>query len=157
MDLWSIVGGSFAMGICAFCYMWDLCGVMVQHGSFVIRVVHLTYWYVNSAICETYWVYWCRIDLCTIGGLSAIGIYAFCYRWILFGVMVLHRSMLIWRRVWGQSAIGICAFFYICNWLGVMVLHRSMLIWGSICHGYMCLLLYVRPMGCNGAARIFWH
>ena len=48
--------GLSAMSICAFCYMWDLWGVMVQHGSFVIRVVHLTCWYVNSAICETYWV-----------------------------------------------------------------------------------------------------
>ena len=26
---------------------------------------------------------------------------------------------------------------------------------GSICHGYMCILLYVRLMGCNGFAWIY--
>ena len=117
-------------------------------------------------------------------GLSAIGICALCYRWNLFGVMVLHRSMLTWRRGWGQSAIDICAFFYICNWLSVMMLHRSMLIWGpsamgicafgniwnllgakvlhgslidwgSICHGYMWILLYIKLIGCNSFAWIY--
>ena len=31
--------------------------------------------------------------------------YAFCYIWNLFGVMVLQRSMLDWRRGWGQSVM----------------------------------------------------
>ena len=95
-----LVGGLSAMGIC---------------------IIQL---YVKLTGCNSFaWIYaW-------LEGLSDIGIYALCYMWNLFGVMVLHRSMLIWRRGWGQSAIGICAFFYICNWLSVMMLHRSMLIW----------------------------
>ena len=105
--------------------------------------------YVRLIRCKSVaWMYaWLEV-------LSAIGICALCYRWNLFGVMVLHRSMLTWRRGWGQSAIGICAFFYICNWLSVMMLHRSMLIWGSICHGYMCILQYMKLIGCKILAWI---
>ena len=63
--------------------------------------------------------------------MSAMGIYAFFYMWNLFSVVVLHRSMVNWRRgrsdfMWcsgipqiyaqlkegGMSAMGICAFFY---------------------------------------------
>ena len=130
MDLWSI-GRSVCHGyMCILLYVkliwcngaaWIFChlGWSICHGDMWILL------YVKLIGCKSVaWIYaW-------LEGLSAIGICAFCYRWNLFGVMVLHRSMLIWRRGWGQSAIGICAFFYICNWLGVMVLHRSMLIWG---------------------------
>ena len=36
-----------------------------------------------------------------------------------------------------------------------MILHGSMVSWqGTLCHGYMCILLYVRLMGCNGVAWI---
>ena len=41
--------------------------------------------------------------------------------------MVLHKSMVNWRRGWGQSAMGICAFFYMWNLFGVVVFQRSML------------------------------
>ena len=27
--------------------------------------------------------------------------------------------------------------------------------WGSICHGQMCILLYVKLIGCNGVAWIY--
>ena len=47
----------------------------------------------------------------------------------LMSVMVLHRSMFIWRRGMGQSAIGICAFFYLLNVFDVVVFQRSMLDW----------------------------
>ena len=40
--------------------------------------------------------------------------------------MVLHRSMVDWRRGLGQSAFGICAFYYMCNLFGVVVFQRSM-------------------------------
>ena len=40
--------------------------------------------------------------------------------------MVLHRSMLIWRR-------------------GV----------GLVCHRYMCIFLYVKLIGCNGVAEMY--
>ena len=26
---------------------------------------------------------------------------------------------------------------------------------GSVCHGYMCILLYVKLLGCNGVAWIY--
>ena len=61
------------------------------------RGVHLPCVSVYSALCETYGVEWCSMDLWSISR---------------GGVMVLHRSMLNWRRGWDQSAISICAFFY---------------------------------------------
>ena len=39
-----------------------------------------------------------------------------------------------------------------------MVLHRSMLIWrGSICQGYICILLDVKLIGCKGVAEMYVH
>ena len=102
-----------------------------------------------------------------LGGSSAMGRCALCYIWNVFSVMVFQRSMLHWRRGWGQSPIGICALCYIWNFFDVMVFQRSMLdcrrgwsqycigicalcyIWnlcgevGSICHSYMCIVLYI--------------
>ena len=43
--------------------------------------------------------------------------------------MVLHKSMVDWRRGWAKSAMGICAFFYMQNLFGVVMLHRSMVDW----------------------------
>ena len=46
-------GGRSALSICAFCYMLNLCGVVVFHRSMVNwRRGALVY--VHSAICETY-------------------------------------------------------------------------------------------------------
>ena len=58
----------------------------------------------------------------------------------------------------GQSAIGICAFFHLLNLLGVMVLHRSMLNWRrgwGQSDRYMCILLSVKLIRCNGVAQIY--
>ena len=119
-----LVGGPSAMGICAFCYMWHLWGVMVQHGS-------LVNW--QGSICHGY--------MC-----------------ILLYVRLVRCNSVAWiygKLAGGPSAMGICAFCYIWNLLDVVVLHGSMVNWwGSICHGYMCILLYVTLMGCNGAAWI---
>ena len=120
---------------------------------------HLPWVYVHSAICETYGVWWCSMDLLSlrrsiwhadmwillyvklsgcngvswifdllVGGLSAMGI---CISWLY--VKLTGCKSVAWIYAWLEdlSAMGICAFFYICNWLGVMVLHRSMLIWGG--------------------------
>ena len=46
-----------------------------------------------------------------------------------YWVMVLHTSMLDWRRKWGKSAMGICAFCYMCNFFSVIVFHRSLVNW----------------------------
>ena len=65
---------------------------------------------------------------------------------------------------WGcQSAIGICAVFYIyrsairCTKFGVVVFKASILNWrrGSICHMYMCIVLYMKVIWCNGFAEIY--
>ena len=48
-----------------------------------------------------------------------------------------------------------CAIY--ANLFGVMVLQRSMFDWrrGSICHGYMCIVLYMKLVWCNGFAEIY--
>ena len=152
MDLWLFGGGvgSVCHRYSAFFYMWNILGVMVLHRSMFV---------------------WRRG-----WGQSAIGICAFCYMWNIWSVMVLHRSMPNWRRGWGQSTIGICACFYLL--FGVMVFQRSMLNWrrgqgqsvmkliwcsglpdiyaqlgGYLC--IMCILLYVRLMGCNCVVWIY--
>ena len=69
--------------------------------------------------------------------------------------MVFHRSILDWRRGWGQSAMVLCALCYICNFYGVMVfqiyarLEEGV---GSICHRYMCIVLYIymKLLWCHG-------
>ena len=78
-----------AQCICALCYMWNLCGVVVFHGS-------MLNW-------RRGW------------GQSAMGICVLCYIyiWNIFGVIVFQRSMLNWRRGQGQSAVGICELCYI--------------------------------------------
>ena len=61
-----------------------------------------------------------------------------------------------------QSDIGICPLFFIyrsamrCAKFGVSVLKASMLNWAvSICHGYMCIVLYMTLIWCNGFAEIY--
>ena len=57
----------------------------------------------------------------------------------------------IYGQKGGPSALGTCAFFYMLNVCGVVVLHRSMVdCGGSICLGYICILLYLKLIGCNG-------
>ena len=106
------LGSPSALGIFAFCYMWNLVGVVVLHGSMINWGVH-----------------------------PALGIFAFCYMWNLFGVVVLHGSMINWGVVvvlhgsmvdWGQRGFvctGICAFFYMWNIVSVVVFHRSVVNW----------------------------
>ena len=92
---------------------------------------------------------------------SIMGMYAFIYLSNLFGVVIFHRSMLDWRRGWCKSAIGICVFFYMTILFVVVVLLRSMPDlkrgWSSVCHGYMCILQYVKLIWCSGSAEIYAH
>ena len=89
-----------------------------------------------------------------LGGTSDWGISQFYYMWNCFDVVVLYRSIVNWRRGWGQSAMGICVFCYTWKLFGVVLFQRSMLNWRcevvSICHGYMCILLYMKLIWCNG-------
>ena len=73
--------------------MQNLFSVVVLHRSMVNWGVCLPWVYVHSSICETYLVWWHCIDLWSTGGTSAMGICAFFYMLNLFGVVVLHRSM----------------------------------------------------------------
>ena len=96
IDLWSIGGGG--LGICAFCYMWNIfwcSGIPYIYGQ--LEGVHLPF-----SIC------------------------AFCYMLNIFGVVVFHRSMVNWSEGFGPSALSICTFCYMCNSFSVVVLHRSM-------------------------------
>ena len=114
-----------------------------------LRGVHLPWVCVHCAIYETYLVSWFSTDLCSIAGgrwgQSAIGICAFCYMWNLFGVVVLHGSMIFWG---GSICLGymcIVLYIYIWNLCSVMVLHRSMLVWGA----------HLPNMCCNGFPEIY--
>ena len=150
---WRRGWGQSAMGICAFCYIWILFGVMVFKRSMLNWQrgcgVNLPWVYVHCAI-----YIW---NLCGVMGFHRsmlnLGspstkyvcngfpkIYAqlekrvaLYYIWNLWGVMVFQRSMLHWRRGCGQSAMGICAFCYIWNLFGVMVFKRSMPNWQRGC------------------------
>ena len=77
--------------------------------------------------------------------------------WNLFSVVVFQRSMLNWRRGWGQSAMSTCTFFYMWYLFSVVVFQRSMFDWsrGYVCHGYMCILLYVKLIQCCGFPEIY--
>ena len=98
---------------------------LISWVGLVCREVHLPSVYVHASICETDLVYWFSRYLCSIGG-------------------------------GGTSAFGICAFSYMSNLFGVVVFQRFMLDWRmgmeSVCHGYMCILVYVKRILCSGVA-----
>ena len=45
------------------------------------------------------------------------------------------------------------------KFFGVVVLHRSIVdyrkVVGSVCHGYMCIILYVKLIQCSGFPQIY--
>ena len=119
--------GPSAMGMCAFCYVWLIgCNsVAWTYGQFGGSICHSVY--LQSAINEMYWVYWCSMNLWSIGGWS------FCQRYmcILLYVKLLGFNSVAWIYAQfgglGPSVMGVCAFCYTWNLLGVTVLHGSML------------------------------
>ena len=73
---------------------------------------------------------------------------------------ILLYVTLIWcsgvSEIYGQfGGRGICAFFFMWHWFSVVVFQRSMVNWGIICHGYMCILLYVKLIWCSGVPEIY--
>ena len=66
----------------------------------------------------------------------------------LCGVMAFQRSVLDWRRQWGQPAMGKSALYYIymklisCNCFPEIFARLEEGV-GSICHRYMCIVLYI--------------
>ena len=157
------------LGICAFCYMWNLHCVVVYHRS----LIDGRGWGLGVYICPGYMCIvlcvkhiWCSGIPLIYGQLEegGLGICAFCYMWNFFGVAVFHTSMvnlrgyicpeymcfvLYVKHIWysgipyissqlegGTSTISICAFCYMWNFCGIVVLHRSMVNWrrGSLVH-----------------------
>ena len=92
-------GGTSALSICAYCYMWNLFSVVVFHRSMVNW--RRGPWY----MCILLYVklIWCsgilEIYGWLEGGTYARGICAFCYMLNFFGVAVFHTSMVNWRGV----------------------------------------------------------
>ena len=143
-------------------YIWNVFGVMVFQRCMLNwsrrwGLICLGYMCIVLYKYETYLVNgfpeiygWLEVE-----GQSAIGICALCYIWNLCGVMVFQIPMLDWRRGWGQPAwVYMHCATYIWNLFDVMVFQRSMLNcrrgWGLICHGYICIVLYMKCMWFNG-------
>ena len=136
--------------------------------------------YVHSAICETFW---CSSILYIYDQLerstSALSICALCYMLNIFSVVVLHRSMVNWRR----AVLGTCALCYLWKVFGVAVFHTSMFNWRGglvhlpsvyvhsaicetsihvwsiggryICTKYICIVVYVKCIQCSGIPYIY--
>ena len=136
------------LGICAFCYMWNLFGVVVFNTSMVnwgggyICPKHMCILLYVKCI-------WCS-GIPEIHGQLEEG--TFCYVWNLFSVVVLHRSKVSWRR----EVLSTCVLCYLWKFFGVAVFHTSMVHWiGSICPQYICILLYVKLLWCTGISEIY--
>ena len=69
----------------------------------------------------------CALHLTTMG-LSVLSICALCYMLNIFGVVVLHRALVNWRR----GVLGTCALCYLSNFFGVAVFHTSMVNWRGV-------------------------
>ena len=105
-------GGISALGICGFCYMLNLFGVVVFHTS-MVNWKRGGPWY----MCIVLYVklLWCNSIPYIYGQLegstSALSICAFCYLLNLFSVVVFHTSMVNWRGVhlpWVYVDSAIC-------------------------------------------------
>ena len=177
-------GGPSALGICAFCYMLNVFGVVVFHRSMVHCRGALSY--IHSAICETYLVQWYSLHLWSIGW----GYICPKYICILLYVKLIRcssYSIYLWSKaVVGTYALSICALCYMLNVFSVLVFHTSMVSWrkgtlvyvhsaicetylvqqysihlwsiavvGYSCPKYMCILLYVKHIQCSGIPWIY--
>ena len=76
-----------------------------------------------------------------MGGPSVMHICPCFYMWNLFGVVVLHGSMINWQG--GPSDMHICACFYMWKLLGVVVLHGSMIDWWGASAMHICAFFYM--------------
>ena len=121
-----------AQHICALCYMWNLCGIVVFHGSMI------NWEGMGSVYHETDLVSWSSMDVCSIGGGCGVNL-----SWNLFGVVVLHGSIVNWMR--GQGSVMKIIW---CN--GLPVIHAQLTgRGGHLPSVYMCILLYVKLVWYN--------
>ena len=72
--------------------------------------------------------------------------------------MVFHRSIVKWT-LGGRCILSICAFSYMSKLCGVMLFNRSIVNWsgGYMYPQYMCIVLYVTLIWCNGIPYIYCH
>ena len=155
--------GQSAMGICAFCYKWNLFGVMVFQKSMLD-------WRGGGYIWQRYMSMLIYVKLLWCSGVAYIncqleeGVGSICngYMCMLLymkpmwcnGIPEIYAQL---EEGWGQSAMGISAFCYKWNLFGVMVFQKSMLDWrggGYIWQRYMSMLIYVKLLWCSGVAYI---
>ena len=77
---------------------------------------------------------------------------------------VLQHNSTKYEELLFLSDILVGASSYMWNWFGVVVFQRFMVDWGYVCHGYMCIFLYVKLIWCSGVPEIYgwllggqWH
>ena len=93
-------------------------------------------------------------------GQSAMGICAFFYMSNFCSVVVFQRSMLDWRRGHGVSLPWVYVHSSICQTYLVYWSCTDLCLiggggMGSVCHGYLCILLYVKPLQCSSFPEIY--
>ena len=128
------------MGICAFCYMWNLLGVMVlqRHMLDWRRGWHcIDHWliaggcmllYMKLILCSGFPEIYTQLE--ERGGVNLPWVYVHCAVYETYVVYWFSRDLCsIGGEGWGQSAMGICALCCIWNLCGVLVVQRSMLDW----------------------------
>ena len=152
----SLVNWNWGPWICAFCYMYNFCDVVV----FLICMVN------------------------QMGSTSVLSVCAFCYIGKLFGVVVFYRSMVNWS--WYICPMYMCILLYVTHiqcsgisqisgqlnqgtWYMCILLYMKLVmlqwysihlwsIWrGYICHKYMCILLYVKHIWCSLIPQIYFQ
>ena len=146
-------GGTSALSICAFCYMFNLCSVVVFHRCMVNWRRGLWYMcillYVKGLWCSSIPEIYAQVE-------ERVGSVCHGYMCILLYVKLIWCSGFPEIYAWleegvGQSAMGICASFYMCNLFGIVVFQRSMLnlrrgdgvslpwvyVYSSICETYL--------------------
>ena len=169
-DLCSIGGGvgSICHGyMCTVLYMkliWcdgfpEICARLEEWVGSICHGYMCIVLYMNFIWCNEFPEIYAQLEE-GVGGQSAMGICALCYIWNVFGVMVFQRSMLDWRRGRGVNLPWVyvhCAIYetYLVWWFS-----RDLCLIGgggrgSICHGYMCIVLYMKLIWCDGFPEIY--
>ena len=162
-EIYAKLGGTLPFGICAFFYMWNFVGVAVFQRSMLDwrrGYVCLQYMcillYVKVIWCSGFPEIYAQLE--EGWGQSAMNICAFCYIWNLFGAVVFQRSMLDWRSggvslswVYMYSAVYET---YLVQWFPEIYAWLEEGV-GSVCHGYMCILLYMKLIWCSGFPGIY--
>ena len=95
------------------------------------------------------------------GGFNLQWVYVNCAIYIcyIFGVLVFQRSILDWKRGDEVNLPWVYVHCAISAKCGVVLFKASMFDWrrrmGSICHGYMCILLDMKLIWCSGFPEIY--